>query len=416
VVAILCANTPLAPLYHQVMASRVGVGPLGALLSLDVREWLSEGLLTVFFLLVGLEIRREMTTGALVDRRAAILPIVAAVGGVVAPAVIYLAFNRGPAAQGWSIPTATDVAFTLALLAVLGDRVPASLRVFVAALAVVDDVLSVLTLAIFYPRSFAPIYGLAVLGAWFVLIAFNRARVYAIWPYLAVSLGLWVALHALGVHAALAGVLLAMSLPNRPAPSATPLLAQAATALAELEHAEREARREGVSEPQLQGEPIWEWTVRNLVAASARLLSPAERIERAVAPWSAYVILPLFAFSATGVRLTADLSAPGAGRLVAGIVGGLVLGKPLGILLASGLAIATRVAVGPEGVTRGQFVGAAILCGVGDTMALLMADRAFAPREAEVAKLAVLAGSILAGVLGTLVLRLRAPARTPADS
>src|SRR5262249_22657365 len=157
---------------------------------------------------------------------------VAAIGGVLAPALIYLAFNRGPTAAGWSIPTATDVAFTLGLMAVLGDRIPRALRVFVSALAVVDDILSVLTLAIFYPRSFTPPYVIAVLACFGLLVAFNRARVYAIWPYVFVSLALWVSLHALGVHAALAGVLLAMCLPTRPAPKPAPLLAQAATALA----------------------------------------------------------------------------------------------------------------------------------------------------------------------------------------
>ncbi len=414
VLALVCANTPIGSLYQRVMDARVGVGPIDDMISMSVREWFSEGLLTIFFLLVGLEIRREMTKGALTDRRAAVLPIVAAIGGVAVPALIYLAFNRGPTAHGWSIPTATDIAFTLALLAVLGDRIPAALRVFVAALAVVDDVLSVLTLAIFYPRSFAPSYVVAVLGALAALVALNRARVYATWPYLIVTLALWVSLHALGVHAALAGVLLAMSLPTRPTPAAGPLLAQAATALAALEHAEHEARVEGASQPQLEAEPVWEWAARNLSAASARLSSPAERIERAVAPWSAYAILPAFAFSATGVRLAIDVSSHDAASIVAGVTAGLVIGKPLGILLASWLAIGLRFAIGPEGVSTRQLVGAACLCGVGDTVALLMADRAFVPDDAAVAKLAVLAGSVIAGVLGTLVLRACSMGKTPA--
>jgi NhaA family Na+:H+ antiporter len=416
VLAVVCANTPIAPLYQRVMNAHFEVGPANSPLSLTVRDWFAEGLLSVFFLLVGLEIRREMTTGALANWRAALLPVFAALGGVVTPALIYLAFNRGPSAHGWSIPTATDVAFPLGLLAVLGDRVPVGLRVFVAALAVVDDVLSVLTLAIFYPRSFAPPYAAAVLGCILVLYAFNRARVYANWPYVGVGCALWLSLHTLGVHAALAGVLLAMCLPTRPAPKATPLLAQAATALAALEHAESEARRAGLDESRLEGEPVWEWAARNLSAASERFLSPAERIERAVAPWSAYVILPAFALSATGIRVATEFTSPDAGRIFMGVAVGLVIGKPLGVLLASGLALATRLAVAPEGVDKRGFVGAACLCGVGDTLALLMADRAFSPDEAAVAKLAVLTGSAVAATLGTLVLRRRPALKTPSPS
>jgi NhaA family Na+:H+ antiporter len=412
--ALTCANTPLAPFYEALMNAPVGVGPIGSLLSLSVREWFSEGLLAVFFLIVGLEIRREITTGALVDRRAATLPIVAATGGVIVPALIYLAFNHGPTAHGWSIPTATDIAFALGLMALLGDRIPTSLRIFVATLAVVDDILSVLTIAIFYPRSFAPPYMIAVLAALLALFAFNRARVYAIWPYIAVSFALWLSLHALGVHAALAGVLLAMCIPARPAPTPVPLLAQVATALAALEHAQAEARREGRDHERLEREPVWEWAARNLSAASERLLSPAERIERALAPWSSYVVLPAFAFSASGVRISADVSAPDAGPIFAGIVIGLVIGKPLGIVLASALAIAPGFAIAPQGVTRRHFIGAACLCGVGDTMALLMTDRAFIPADAEVGKLAVLSGSVIAGILGSVVLRFGQAAATPA--
>jgi NhaA family Na+:H+ antiporter len=411
VVAIACANTPIGPIYRRLMNAELVVGPVDRMLSLTVREWFAEGLLSLFFLLVGLEIRRELTTGALASWRAALLPVFAAIGGVVTPALVYLAINRGPAAHGWSIPTATDVAFTLGLLAVLGSRIPVGLRVFVAALAVVDDVLSVLTLAIFYPRAFTPSFAPAIVACVLVLVAFNRARVYATWAYVALGIALWLSLHALGVHAALAGVLLAMVLPTRPPPRAAPLLAQAATALAALEHAESEARRAGRDESELEREPVWEWAARNLSAASARFLSPAERIERAIAPWSAYVILPAFAFSATGISITTEFGSQDAGRIFAGVVLGLVVGKPLGILAASWFAMAARVALAPEGVAARDFVGAACLCGVGDTLALLMADRAFSPAQSAVAKLAVLTGSAIAAIVGTLVLR-RPAART----
>jgi len=403
--ALLCANTPLARYYRLFIESPFGIGPSGHMLSLTVGTWFSEGLLAIFFLLVGLEIRREMTAGALADRRAAVLPVVAAIGGVLMPAAIYLVLNPGPAAAGWSVPTATDIAFTLGILALLGPRIPSGLRVFVAALAVVDDILSVLTLAVFYPRGFEPSWLLASGVAVALLAALNRSRVYIAWPYAVITVALALFLHAAGVHAALAGVVLAGFLPTRPAPAAAPLLAQAATALAELEHAEHELKQARTAQRGIEQQPIWDWASRNLSAASERLLSPADRIEQAVAPWSAYLILPLFAFSATGVDLHVDVGSPIARSILAGVVLGLVIGKPLGIALASWLAINARIAVAPDGVTLRNFIGGACLCGVGDTVALLMADQAFPEGpESAVAKIGVLLGSTLAAVIGAVVL------------
>jgi NhaA family Na+:H+ antiporter len=413
VLALVLANSPLGPLYERVMSAEIHLGANGHAIALTTREWLAEGLLSFFFLIVGLEIRRELTAGALANRRAALLPAIAAVGGVVTPALIYLLINRGPSAAGWPIPTATDVAFSLALLAVLGERIPIGLRVFVATLAVADDMLSIAVIAIYLPGAFEPVYSVAVVACVAGLIALNRARVYASWPYVLVGIALWLSLHVLGVHAALTGVLLAICIPGRPSPSPAPLLAQAATALAALDHVDKEAQRVG-REAELEQEPVWEWAARNLSATTQRLLSPAERIERAVAPWSAFVILPLFAFSATGVSLAIDFSSPDAYRILGGTVAGLAIGKPVGILAATALAAATGLVVLPEGVTRRQFLGAACLCGVGDTLSLLMADRAFAPEAAAVAKLGVLAGSAVAGMIGMAVLYRRATAATPA--
>jgi NhaA family Na+:H+ antiporter len=404
ILALVCANTPLRPHYEALMRATFGVGPARGLV-LTVAEWCSEVLLTVFFLLVGLEIRREATAGALAERRAAALPVVAAVGGVLAPTAIYLALNRGTTASGWAIPTATDIAFTLGILAVLGGRSPPGLRVFVAALAVVDDILSVLTIAIFYPRAFNPGWLAASALAVALLVALNRWRVYGIWPYVVASVLLWLTLHAAGVDPALTGIIVAMLLPVRPAPVASVLLAQAATALAALEHAESEAKRDTTGSVPLSQAPIWDWASRNLSAASARLLSTADRIELAIAPWSTYVVLPLFAFTAAGVPLSLDLGAPGTPRILAGVILGLVVGKPVGVAAASWLAIRAGIAIAPEGVTTRQFAGAACLCGVGDTVALLMADRAFPlGAMADVAKLGVLIGSMIAGVVGASIL------------
>jgi NhaA family Na+:H+ antiporter len=250
----------------------------------------------------------------------------------------------------------------------------------------------------------------------------NRWRVYATWPYAFVTVALWLSLHHAGVHGALAGVLLAAFLPTQPAPAAGPLLAQAATALAALEHAEKELKERHRAStgkgdkgkaPRVDQEPIWDWASRNLSAASDRLLSPADRLERMLAPWSAYVVLPLFAFSATGVKLELDLSSAGAMRVLAGVVLGLAVGKPLGISIASWLAIKSGGALAPGGVSLRQFLGAACLCGVADTVALLMADQASLPGTlASVAKIGCLLGSFVAAGLGTMVMVARPPARS----
>jgi len=409
--ALLCANTTLASLYHAFINLPLGIGAPGSLLSMPVAAWCSEGLLAVFFLLVGLEIRRELTGGSLTNPRAAALPVIAAIGGVLAPAAIYLLLNRGPTASGWSVPTATDIAFALGILALFGSRIPASLRVFVAAFAVVDDILSVLTLAVFYPRGFSLPWIAIGLGAAGILYVLNRWRVYAVWPYVITAIVLWVSLHSTGIHGALAGVVLAGLLPSRPTPAVSPLLAQAATALATLETEQKQASKSGTATRRFEEEAVWDWASRNLFAASDRLLSPADRIERSVSPWTAYFILPLFAFSAAGIGLQVDWSAPEAANVLLGVVVGLVVGKPLGISVASFLAVKSKVAVAPDGIGLRNFVGAACLCGIGDTVSLLLADQAF-PRGAiaEVAKIGVLIGSILAAAIGAGILAVKSPA------
>ena len=412
--ALVCANSPFASTYQRIVDSPLGIGGFAGVLSLSLGDWASEGLLTLFFLLVGLEIRREMTAGAFTDRRAALLPILCAIGGTLAPAAIYLAINRGPTAPGWSAPTSTGIAFALGILAVVGRRAPVGLKLFVAALAVVDDIISMLILAVFYPQDFHPAWLLASVAAIGLMFTFNRWRVYSGWPYLVVTVALWLTLHAAGVNAALAGVVLAAFLPTRPAPAAGPLLAQAATALAALEHAQTEARKAGDTGP-IEQEPVWEEASRNLSAASERMLSPADRVERAVAPWSAYVVLPLFAFSATGAPLNVDLASPGASRILAGVILGLVVGKPLGVTLAALAAVKAKIAIVPADTPMRAFLGAAFLCGVSDPVALLMADQAFPSGSfAAVAKIGVLAGSAIAALLGVLVLFSSPAAGTPA--
>ncbi len=412
--ALVCANSPLAPLYERFVDAQLGIGPTGAGVWLSVADWCSEGLLAIFFLIIGLEIRREMTGGSLSDPRAVVAPALAALGGVLVPAAIYLALNPGRTAPGWSAPADTGIAFTLGILAVFGPRVSAGLKVFIAAYAVVDDILAIVILAVFYPREMHPAWlvaAAAMAGSMFLL---SRWRIYAGWPYRLAAVGLWLMLHLAGVNGALAGIVLAAALPTRPTPAAGPLLAQAASALAELEQAERAVRRAGGEVSSVQQEPVWDWASRNLSAAAARLQSPAERVERELAPWSTYFVLPLFAFTAAGIPLAADVGAPGAWRVLAGVILGLAVGKPLGILAATWLSVKARIAIAPE-AAGAAFIGAACLCGIGDPLSILLADQAFAGNGlAAVAKLGVLAGSAVAVGLGVLALSFSTAPVTPA--
>lgn len=416
--ALVFANSPLAPMYRNFVEAQLGIGPQGGGVWLSVADWCSEGLLAIFFLIVGLEIRREMTAGSLSDPRAAAAPVLAALGGILAPAAIYLAFNPGHTAAGWSAPADTGIAFTLGIMAVFGQRISAGLKVFVAAYAVADDIFAILILAVFYPHDLRPLWLIGSVGLTAAMWLLNRWRVYAGWPYRIAAVGLWLTLHLAGVNGALAGIVLAALLPTRPTPTATPLLAQAATALAELEHAERALRRAGADAKRLEQEPVWDWASRNLSAAAARLLSPAERVERDLAPWSTYFVLPMFAFTAAGVPLAADLGAPDAWRVLAGVVAGLAIGKPLGILGAVWLATRARIAILPDGLGL-AFVGAACLCGIGDPLSILLAEQAFAGQGlhglAAVAKLGILAGSAVAAALGVVALVFSAAPATPAE-
>lgn len=404
-VAVICANGPFATFYQRLVGAQFGIGPPGSLLSLSIASWCAEGLLAVFYLILGLEIRREMIAGSLDDWRAAATPVLATFGAIAAPALFYRALNPGPTAAGWSIPADTGIAFTLAVLALFGTRASAALKVFVATYAVADDILSILIIALFYPHTLDPKWLLASGGTIGAMAVFNRWRIYAIWPYLTATIGLWLSLHLAGVSGALSGIALAAFLPLRPTPRAGPLLAQAATALAELEQAEHELKRAEDSRRRLEGEPVWEWASRNLSAAAERLLSPAEKVERAVAPWSTYFVLPLFAFTAAGVSLSTDFRVPYAPAVFAGTALGLAVVKPIGWVLATWVGAKLRIGKLPAETSGLAFVGAGLLCGIGDPLSLFMADQAFqSDAYAAIAKMGVLAGSVLAALLGAIAL------------
>ena len=357
-------------------------------------HWVNHGLLTVFFFVVGLEIKREFTVGHLATFRAGALPVIAALGGIVLPAVIYAALAPSALRHGWGIPIGTDTAFAVAIIVFLGDRVPIELRVFLTAAVIIDDIVAIGIIALFYTGQihFGYLVAGAVVSA--LLIMLNRTGVYAALPYVICGIVLWFFLHEAGLHATLAGVILAVTIPALPPANLKALLAQAATVIHLEDNHTGEAMREGPSEP----------TLRTLDAIHSRIESPADKLLRYVEPWSSYVVLPIFAMANAGVEISTKVF-EGQFRLISAIALGLILGKPIGIVMASWLAVRSGLAAKPDAYSWRQLCGAGALGGIGFTMSLFIAGVAF-PDSANyaAAKIAIFLASLTAGGLGVLIL------------
>jgi NhaA family Na+:H+ antiporter len=396
ILAVGLANSPLGAAVEAFWNVPVGLRAGDGGFSLRLREWINDGLLTVFFLVVGLEIKREFTIGRLSTPRAAALPVAASIGGMLVPALVYLlVVPPGPLAYGWAIPTTTDTAFAIAIIALLGARVPVELRVFLTAAVIVDDLVAIAIVAVFYSGALDPAYIVASIAVTALLAGLNRWGVYRALPYGALGIVLWACLHNAGLHATLAGVILAVVTPTRPPANLRALLAQAETVVhAEMRHAREAVLRHGPSEP----------TLRALDAIHDRIESPAAKLLRSVEPWSSYFVLPLFALANAGLAGSMAVVA-GHERLMLAVVLGLVLGKPLGIVLFAAAAVRLRVATKPAAYTWRQMCGAGALAGIGFTMSLFIAAQSF-PDAADfaAAKLAVFIASLLAAGLGSALL------------
>jgi Na+:H+ antiporter, NhaA family len=361
VIALTVANSPLADTYFAVLKTYV--------LGLSVLHWINDALMAVFFLLVGLEIKREMLDGQLSTWPRRILPGIAALGGMIAPALIYLAITRNEPQlhHGWAIPTATDIAFALGVLAILGSRVPKSLTIFLTALAILDDLGAIIIIALFYTSDLS----LAMLGAaalcLLVLVAFNRFGIVSLLPYLAVGAILWFFVLKSGIHATLAGVALALTIPLHANPKKT--------------------RAED---------------------------APLHRLEHALHGWVAYAVIPIFGFANAGVSLSGLSLDAVLSPLPLGIAMGLFIGKQLGVYAFSYGAIHLGFADVPAGATRAQCYGVALLCGIGFTMSLFIGALAFPdqPELSDATKIGVLMGSALSALAGYIVLSL-APREKP---
>ncbi|NOI13107.1 Na+/H+ antiporter NhaA [Vibrio hepatarius] len=354
-IAMTIANSPLNELYQSGLHTYV--------FGMSISHWINDGLMAVFFLLIGLEVKRELLEGALKSKETAIFPAIAAVGGMLAPALIYVMFNVGnaEAVQGWAIPAATDIAFALGIMALLGKRVPTSLKVFLLALAIIDDLGVVVIIALFYTGELstsALAVGFAMTAALFVL---NSKHVTKLTPYMIVGFILWVAVLKSGVHATLAGVVIGFSIP-------------------------------------LKG--------------NSGERSPLKHMEHALHPYVAFFILPLFAFANAGISLE-GVSVEGlTSMLPLGIALGLFVGKPLGIFSFSWIAVKSGVAKLPEGINFKHIFAVSVLCGIGFTMSIFISSLAFGQANAQFdtyARLGILMGSTTAAIVGYILLRLSLP-------
>ena len=353
--AIVVANSGMGPAYFATLGAYLG--------PLSVQHWINDALMALFFLLVGLEIKREMLDGQLSSWPRRVLPGVAAAGGMFAPAMIYVAFNiDNPAAlRGWAIPSATDIAFALGVLSLLGPRVPASLKVFLAALAIIDDLGAVIVIAVFYTAgvSLPDLAGAAAVTA---LLAFlNRRGVNSLLPYTLLGVALWVLVLRSGVHATLAGVVMALTIPIKLTP------------------AQPEAR-----------------------AAE----SPLHRLEHALQKPVAFLIVPIFGFANAGVSFAGVTAAAFGDPLTLGVAAGLVAGKLLGVFGSVAVMVRSGLSDLPAGASWGQMLGVSLLCGIGFTMSLFIGLLAFDDPDMQTgAKLGIIAGSLVAGLSGYLILR-----------
>ena len=396
---LVLASALGAGLIHDVIAEPVALGGSRWRLELSLHHWINDGLMALFFLLVGLELKREILVGELSSLKDAALPVVAAIGGMLIPALIYAAFNAGtPAASGWGIPMATDIAFAVGILVLLAWRVPKNLIVFLTALAIADDLGAVLVIALFYTAQLDghALGAAAVLCA--VLALFNRGGVRHPLPYVLAGVALWLAVLASGVHATLAGILLAMAVPARAsyAPSSFE------RRIEELLAAFRSDRRDESTSDDPLGNPRMASIAEAMEDSAARVQSPLHRMEHHLTPWVTFVVIPVFAMANAGIDLgEVRWSEALAHNVTLGVVGGLALGKFAGISLFCWAAVRLGAARLPAGVAWRHLLGAAWLAGIGFTMSLFIAQLAFEDaRLVEEAKLGILLGSALSAAIG----------------
>lgn len=401
IVALVLANSSLADQYHEFWQVEAGFQIGDWEFSETLLHWIDDGLMALFFFVVGLEIKREIIVGEMSTFKKASLPILAAIGGMIVPALIYLAINWGePGQGGWGIPMATDIAFALGILALLGSRVPTSLKLFLTALAIVDDIGAIIVIAMFYTDTIHYSWLWVAVAFLLLLVFFNLIGIDEPWPYFVVASIVWFAFLHSGIHATIAGVLVAFTIP-----------AKAKTAPLEfVNFARREIDK--IEEAEVPGahtleDPAQQHCALEIQQAARLTQAPLQRLEHGLHPVTTFFVLPLFALANAGVTLTGyDVAELLLEPVTLGVFFGLLVGKPVGIALMTWLTVRLGISQLPPDMNWNHVIGAGILAGVGFTMSLFIANLAFRAEllEAE-AKLAVLITSLVAGVIGYLYLR-----------
>jgi NhaA family Na+:H+ antiporter len=409
VAALIWANGPFGNSYLDFWGAHLGVDINLLAINMPLGTWVNDGLMAIFFFVAGMEIKREILQGELADRRKAVLPIVAALGGMIVPALIFLTFNAGRQGEhGWGIPMATDIAFAVGVLSLLGSRVPLSLKVFLLALAIADDLGAIVVIALFYSQGIAFTWLAAACGCFALTALLGVMGVRPVIVYVAVGVVAWVAMYESGIHATIAGVILGLLTPLHPHFRERELERNALDLVVEFRSAEHEGTREGHERGRS--------ALRALENLSRESRSPLDRLEHALHPWTSYAIVPVFALANAGVVLDSHaISNAAHSPITAGVAIGLMLGKPTGILLFSWLAVRFGLASLPGDASWDELAGVALVAGVGFTVSLFVSGLAFPGSVlVEDAKMGILAGSTSMAVIGYAGLQLisrRSPAR-----
>ncbi len=393
-VALVWANSPWEASYDRLWDTELTIGLGRWHLTHDLAHWVSDGLMTLFFLVVGLEIKREVLTGELRDPRAAAVPVVAAIGGMVVPALLFLVIAAGgEGTKGWGIPMATDIAFAVGILTLVARSAPASIKPFLLTLAIVDDIGAILVIAIFYSGGVSAEPLLIAVGAFVAIVLLQRIHIRAAAIYVVLGVIAWVATSESGVHPTIAGVALGLLTPAVPF--------QRSKTVSQEAHRVADETVDDPSPPDVDA-AYWLY----LAGLSREAVSPLARVESILHPWVSFVIVPLFALANAGVDLSAGALADAAtSSLALGILAGLVVGKPLGIALATALAVRSGLGPLPAGARWRDVVGVGAVAGIGFTISLLITDLAFAGSPLlEDAKAGILAASVLAGAIGAAIL------------